>query len=138
MNENTLQGSLTFLGFAISIIAVVYFAGSYIPDVGDWTQLAALILMGVFFAFLGVYIRSTDVGGPFFGDALRWLRPTYVLYLLAIISGIVAEIRFLTIDEVARPIKILVSLLIGIGLIVYVARRNQANDDDEDVDGDAA
>lgn len=128
MNEKILQGSLTFLGFIISVIAVIYFAGSYIPDVGEWTQLLALILLGVFFAFLGVYIRSTDVGGPFFGDALRWLRPTYVLYLLAIASGIVAEIRFLTIDDVARPIKILVSLLIGVGLIVFVARQNREGD----------
>ncbi len=132
MNEKTLQGSLTFLGFAISIIAVIFFAGSYIPDVAPWTQLVALILMGIFFAYLGVYIRSTDVGGPFFGDSLRWLRPTYVLYLLAIISGIVAEIRFLTIDDVARPIKILVSLAIGVGLIVWVAKRNQDESDESD------
>lgn len=128
MNERTLQGSLTFLGFMISIIAVIYFAGSYIPDVGAWTQLGALILMGLFFAYLGVYIRSTDVGGPFFGEKLVWLRPTYVLYLLAIISGIVAEIRFLTIDDVARPIKILLSLAIGVGLIVFVAKRSTADE----------
>ncbi len=125
MNEKILQGSLTFLGFVISIIAVIYFAGSYIPDVGEWTQLAALILLGVFFTFLGIYIRSTDVGGPFFGEKLLWLRPTYVLYLLAIISGIIAEIRFLTIDDVARPVKILVSLAIGVGLIVFVALRSK-------------
>lgn len=125
MNERILQGSLTFLGFAISVIAVLYFAGSYIPDVGPWTQLAALILLGVFFASLGAYLRHTDIGEPFFGDTLVWLRPTYVLYLLAIISGIIAEVRFLTIDDIGRPIKILASLFIGVGLIVVVAKRSK-------------
>jgi len=125
MNERIMQGSLTFLGFAISVIAVIYFAGAYIPDVGEWTQLAALVLLGVFFAALGAFLRHTDVGEPFFGDRLVWLRPTYVLYLLAIASGIIAEIRFLTIDDVARPIKILISLLIGVGLIVVVARQSK-------------
>lgn len=123
MKEETLQGALTFLGFAISVIAVFYFAIEYIPRVSEWTQVAALVLLGFAFAYLGVYIRATVVGGPFFGDHLPWLQPAYVLYLLAIISGIVAEIRFLAIDEVARPLKILVSLAIGIGLIVWVARR---------------
>lgn len=123
--EQILQGALTFLGFVISIIAVVYFAGTYLPDVGEWTRLAALILLGVFFAFLGVALRGTEIGEPFFGEHLAWLRPTYVLYLLAIVSGIVAEFVFLAIDDVERPIKILVSLLLGVGLIVAVAWREK-------------
>lgn len=131
MKERTLQGALTFLGFAISIIAVFYFAIEYIPRVSEWTQLAALITLGLAFAFLGVYIRSTSVGRPFFdGDRLSWLQPAYVLYMLAIFSGIVAEIRFLSIDAVPRPIKILLSLLIGVGLIVWVARGMPGDDAD--------
>lgn len=125
MEERTLQGSLTFLGFAISVLAVFYFAIEYIPRVSEWTQLAALVLLGLAFAFLGIYLRQTVVGEPFFsGPRLQWLRPPVVLYLLAIFSGIVAEIRFLTIGDVAVPLKILVSLAIGIGLIVAVARRS--------------
>lgn len=124
MRERTLQGALTFLGFALSVIAVFYFAIEYIPRVSEWTQVAALILLGAAFAYLGVYLRGTSVGQPFFsGPRLQWLRPPVVLYLLAIFSGIVAEIRFLSIDGVPKPLKILVSLAIGIGLIVFVARR---------------
>lgn len=124
MQERTLQGALTFLGFAISVIAVFYFAIEYIPRVSEWTQFVALILLGITFAFLGVYIRGTAVGGPFFAaPRLGWLRPAYVLYLLAIFSGIVAEIRFLSIDDVPRPVKILLSLLVGVGLILWVAWR---------------
>lgn len=124
MRERTLEGSLTFLGFALSVIAVFYFAIQYIPRVSEWTQVAALLLLGLAFASLGVYLRGTSVGQPFFaGPRLQWLRPPVVLYLLAIFSGIVAEIRFLSIDGVATPIKILVSLAIGIGLIVAVAQR---------------
>lgn len=123
--ERTLQGALTFLGFAVSVIAVFYFAIEYIPRVSEWTQVASLILLGLAFAFLGAYLRETAVGQPFFsGPRLQWLRPPVVLYLLAIFSGIVAEIRFLGIDDVAKPIKILVSLALGIGLIVVVARRS--------------
>lgn len=124
MRERTLQGALTFLGFAVSVIAVFYFAIEYIPRVSEWTQVAALILLGLCFAFLGVSLRPTSVGQPFFaGPRLQWLRPPVVLYLLAIFSGIVAEIRFLSIDGVPKPVKILVSLVLGIGLIVAVARR---------------
>jgi hypothetical protein len=129
VNEKTLQGSLTFLGFAISIMAVFYFAATYVfrPDISEWTRLAALILLGLCFAFLGVYLRETTLGQPFFtGRALAWLRPTVVLYLLALFAGIAAEGVFLGMDGVDRAIKILVSLLVGIGLIVAVARRNKA------------
>jgi hypothetical protein len=121
MEGRTLQGALTFLGFAISVIAVLYFAIVYIARVSDWTQFAALVLLAFTFAFLGVYVRGTSVGGPFFGTRLVWLQPAYVLYLLAIFSAIVAEIRFLNIDSVPRPLKILASLVIGIGLILVVA-----------------
>ncbi len=126
--ERVLQGALTFLGFAISVLAVFYFAIEFIPRVSEWTQLASLILLGLSFAYLGVYIRQTVVGGPFFdGPRLQWLRSEGVLYLLALITGIVAEIRFLAIDGVPKPAKILVSLIIGIGIIVLVARRQQAD-----------
>jgi hypothetical protein len=121
--ERTLQGALTFLGFSISVLAVLYFALEYIPRVSPWSQVAALILLALAFAFLGVYLRGTEVGEPFFhGPRLRWLRPPVVLYLMAIFSGIVAEIRFLSIGDVPVPAKILVSLAIGIGLIVGVSQ----------------
>ena len=129
MNEKTLQGALTFLGFAISIMAVFYFASTYVfrPDINDWTRLAALVLLGLCFAFLGVYLRDTTLGQPFFaGPRLAWLRPPVVMYLLALFAGITAEGVFLGMDQVDRAVKILVSLLVGVGLIVAVARRGKA------------
>lgn len=124
MNERTLQGALTFLGFAISLMAVFYFATTYLGQVSPWTQLAALVLLGLAFAFLGVYIRGTQVGQPFFaGPRLSWLAPANVLYLAAIFCGLVAEIVFLGMDDVAVPLKILASLAVGVGLIVAVAVR---------------
>jgi hypothetical protein len=128
MNERALQGALTFLGFAISIMAVFYFASTYVfrYDVSEWTRLAALILLGLCFAFLGAYLRDTTLGHPFFaGPRLAWLRPPVVMYLLALFAGIAAEAVFLGMDGVDRAIKILVSLLVGIGLIVAVARRGK-------------
>lgn len=128
MNEKTLQGSLTFLGFAISIMAVFYFGVTYLRQVSEYTRLAALVLLGLTFAFLGVYLRDTTLGEPFFpGPRLGWLRPPVVMYLSALFCGIVAEIVFLNIDAIADPLKILVSLLVGVGLIVVVARRAKGN-----------
>jgi hypothetical protein len=121
MNEKILQGALTFLGFAISIIAVFYFAGVYLPDVSQWTRMASLILLGLFFAFMGVYLRGMEIGEPFFGDHLKWLRPTYVLYLCSVGSSISAEVVFLGIPQVPTPLKVLASLLIGVGLILFVS-----------------
>ena len=121
MNERILQGALTFLGFAISIIAIFYFAGEYLPDVSEWTRMAALVLLASFFAFMGVYLHGTEIGEPFFGDHLKWLRPTYVLYLSSIASAITADVVFLGIEEISTPLKVLVSLLVGVGLIVFVA-----------------
>lgn len=123
-NERTLQGALTFLGFAISILAIGYFAGTYIPDISPWSQLASLALLSLAFAYLGVFLKETTIGQPFFeGPRLRWLRPPVVMYLLALIGAIWAEIVFFNIDDLPRPLKILISLVIGIGLIVVVARR---------------
>jgi hypothetical protein len=124
VKERTLQGALTFLGFAISLMAVFYFAVEFLPEVSKWTRLGALILLGGAFAFLGIYIRETSIGAPFFeGPRLAWLSPPNVLYLSALFCGIVAEIVFLGIDDVARPLRVLVSLAVGIGLIVAVALR---------------
>ncbi len=126
MKERTLQGALTFLGFAISLIAIAYFAFQYLPQVSDWTRVAALVLLAICLSCLGVYLRETSVGAPFFsGPRLSWLRPAVVLYLSALVCGIVAEIVFLNIDQVPKPVKILVSLLLGIGLIVAVALRSR-------------
>lgn len=126
MQERTLQGALTLLGFIVSIMAVFYFAMQYLPAVSEWTRLGALVLLGVAFAFLGVYLRQTSIGGPFFQVSwLLWLSPPVVLYLLAIVCGIAAEAVFLSIDDLQQPVKILVSLLVGVGLIVFVAQRRR-------------
>ncbi len=124
MKDETIQGALTFLGFAISVLAVFYFAVEYIPQVGEYTQLAALILMAMCFGFLGGYLKATSIGGPFF-ERLAWLHPPGVMVLLALISGITAEIVFLGLDDLSRPIKILASLLLGIGIVVVVAMRRK-------------
>ena len=126
MKERTLQGALTFLGFVISLMAIFYFAVSYWRDISEWTRLAALALLGLAFAFLGVYLRDTFIGQPFFtGHRLSWLRPTNVLYLSALFCGIVDEIVFLNMDQVARPLKVLASLVVGVGLVVAVALRGK-------------
>jgi hypothetical protein len=126
VSERTLQGAATLLGFAICLLAILYFAFEYLPQVGDWTRVAALLLLGVALASLAVHVRETSVGQPFFdGPRLRWLRPASVLAIAALVCGVAADMVFLGIDTVARPLKILVSLLVGLGLILAVARRTK-------------
>lgn len=130
MKERTLQGALTFLGFVISLMAVFYFAVAYWANLSPWTRLTALLLLGLSLTFLGVYLRDSLIGQPFFnGPRLSWLRPTNVLYLSALFCGIVAEIVFLNMDDVARPVKVLASLVVGVGLVVVVAVRAKKHAD---------
>lgn len=132
MAEKTLQGALTFLGFAIAILGVLYFSFEFIPEVSEWTQLAALILLALTYAFLGVWIKETVVGGPFFeGDKLQWLRPAVVMYLLALGTGIAATVRFLTIPDVDRNLKVLITIVVGVGIIVFVAMTMKKKDGEE-------
>lgn len=126
MRDATLRGALTFLGFAIGVLAVIFFASEYVFRVSDWSKLVALSSLALSFSFLGVYVQGTIVGVPFFqGPRLGWLRPSVVLYLLALLAGIAAETVFLGIEAVPRPAKILVSLLVGIGIILWAARTQQ-------------
>lgn len=132
MEQRDLQGYLTFFGFAISVLAVFYFAIEFLPEVSPWTQLAALVLLGICFAFLGVYLRHTTIGEPFFpGPRMGWLRPPVVLYLMALIAGVAAEIRFLAIDDVDRSLKIFVSLIIGLALIFWASRWRKKEEDED-------
>ena len=123
MQERNLQGALTFLGFVIVLLAVFYFAMVYLPQVSDWTRLGALVLLALAFGFFGAWVRTTSVGQPFFtGPRLAWLKPAGVLYLASLFCGIVAEVVFLNIDALDDPVKVLVSLVVGIGLVFGVAR----------------
>lgn len=123
MAERTLRGALTFLGFILSFFAIVYFAVEYVRPISDWTKIVALALAGLSFTYLGLYIQQTTVGAPFFdGPRLRWLRPAVVSYLLALLAVIWADIVFLGLDGFPRPLKVLVTLLVGIGLVIVAAR----------------
>lgn len=126
MKERNVQGALTFIGFAISVLAILYFAIEYIPYLSPWSRVAALVALGVAFGAFASYIRSTTVGGPFFDSPrLQWLKPSNVFILLAIFAAIMADVAFFAVPGVETPVKVLVSLLAGILLVVVAARVRQ-------------
>ena len=124
MTERNVHGILTFSGFMISVLTIFYFATEYIPPLSPWSRIAALILLAIGFAAFGYFIQSTAVGGPFFDvDRMRWLRPSNMFYLLAIVAVVIADGLFIfDIEDLARPLKVLVSLGVGIGLVFAAAR----------------
>lgn len=127
MTERNVQGILTFSGFMIAVLTIFYFATEYIPPLSDWGRVVALLLLAVSMAAFGFYIQSTSVGGPFFVDRLAWLKPSNMFYLLAIVSLVIADGVFVFgVDDLARPVKILVSMLAGVGLVFYAARTANA------------
>lgn len=127
-SERTLQGALTFLGFIIGVVTVFYFAGLYVEPLSSWSKMAALGLGAIAFVYLGLYIQGTSIGAPFFdGARLRWLRPSVVLYLLAIIATIRADVVFIAdVRDVPDLFKVLANLALAIALIVVAARTRKA------------
>jgi len=128
MSERNVHGILTFSGFMISVLTIFYFATEYIPPLSPWSRIAALVLLAVAFAAFAFYVQSTSVGGPFFDvDHMRWLRPSNMFYLLAVVAIVIADGLFIfDIEDLARPLKVLVSLGIGVGLVFFAARMRRS------------
>ena len=126
MTERNMEGALTFVGFAISVLAILYFAFEYIPYISEWSQVASLLLLAVSFWAFARYVNATVVGEPFFsGPRLQWLRPANIFNLLAILSAVMADVAFFGVDGIDTPVKVLVSLAAGIAIVLVAARRRR-------------
>lgn len=125
--QRNMEGALTFVGFAISVLAILYFSFEYIPEVSPWSQVAALLLLAVSFWAFARYVNATVVGEPFFGGPrLSWLRPANIFNLLAIIAAIVADMAFFDVPRIDTPVKVLVSLAVGVAIVIVAAKRRRA------------
>ena len=115
---------LILVGIAITSIGLIYFSTEFIDRISDWGRLASMLLLTVLFVALGAHFEA----GPEPHDAAtpngwRWLRVTTALYVLGLVSSIVAVFVFLTMEEVDRMLKVLITILFGLGLILVAARR---------------
>lgn len=115
---------LILVGIAITSIGLIYFSTEFIDRISDWGRLSSMLLLTILFVSLGAHFEA----GPEAHDASalggwRWLRVTTALYVLGLVASIVAVIVFLGMEEVDRILKVLVTILFGLGLILVAARR---------------
>lgn len=119
-----LRNLLILVGIAITSIGLVYFSTEFIERISGWGRLLSMVLLTVVFVALGAHFEQ----GPETHDATalggwRWLRVTTALYVLGLVASIVAVFVFLTMEDVDRIVKVLVTILFGLGLILVAARR---------------
>lgn len=109
---------LVLLGILVTSLGLVYFASEFMDRLSDAGIVLSLLLLTVIFVSLGLHFETQPASEP-----TTWLRIPVALYLLAVVSGIVAAIRFLGMDGLDRIVKVLVVLAVGLGLIFVAARR---------------
>lgn len=115
---------LVLVGIAITSIGLVYFSTEFIDRISDWGRLASMALLTIVFVALGAHFEAAPGADDHAAaDGWRWLRITSALYILGLVSAIVAVMVFLLMDEVDRIVKVLLTILLGLGLILLAARR---------------
>ncbi len=123
---------LLLIGVFVATIGTVYFATEIRTRISDAGRVVALLLLAFVYGGLGLHFESQGSTGPAV-DKLgwRWLRPTTLLYLLALLATVTSLFVFLSIDAIDRLVKAAVAILTGLGLIVYGALRLQHEDPEE-------
>lgn len=115
-----MRNLLILVGILVTSIGLIYFATEFIDRISDWGRLASMVLLAILFVALGAHFETA----PDAHDAAwPWLRVTTALYVLGLVASVVAVFVFLTIDEVDRMLKVLLTILFGLGLILLAARR---------------
>jgi len=118
----SVRNLLLLIGIAVTSIGLVYFATEFVDRISDWGRFLAMVLLTVLFVALGAHFESGPEAGAAAG-AWPWLRATTALYVLGLVSAVVGVFVFLTMDAVDRAVKVLATLLLGLGLILVAARR---------------
>lgn len=115
---------LVLVGILITAAGIIYFATEFIDRISEWGRLLAMVLLAVFFVALGVHFEQQGEGDELSArHGWRWLRVGSALFILGIVSAFVAAIVFLSMDEVDRVFKVLATIVVGLGLILFAARR---------------
>lgn len=115
---------LILVGILITSAGIIYFATEFIDRISEWGRLASMVLLAVFFVSLGIHFEQQGEGGEVSArHAWRWLRVGSALFILGIVSAFIAAIVFLSMDDIDRVFKVLVTIAVGLGLILFAARR---------------
>lgn len=115
---------LVLVGILVTSIGLIYFSTEFVDRISDWGRLASMVLLTVLFVALGAHFETgPEARGAPAAGAWPWLRVTTALYVLGLVSSVVAVFVFLTMEGVDRMLKVLITILLGLGLILVAARR---------------
>ncbi len=115
---------LIFLGILVTAVGIVYFAVEFVDRLSEWGRVASLALLTAIFVALGVGFESEEDSGELVAaPGLRWLRVTSALYVIGLTSAFTTVVVFLGIDDLDPLVKLATTLVLGLGLILWAARR---------------
>lgn len=119
-----LRNVLLLMGVLVATIGTVYFATEIRTRISDGGRVVALLLLAFVYGGLAQHFDATGITGPAVDkDGWRWLRPTTLLFLLALLATVTSLFVFLSIDGIDRLMKAAVAILLGLALIVYGATK---------------
>lgn len=126
-----LRNVLLLLGVLVATIGTIYFATEIRTRMSDGGRVVALLLLAFVYGGLAQHFATTGTAGPAVDKrGWRWLRPSTLLFLLALLGAVTSLFVFLGIDGIDRLVKAGVAVLIGLGLIVYGATKLPHEGDD--------
>lgn len=118
-----LRNVLVLLGIVVTTASLLYFSFEFADLVSEWGRVASLVLLGVIFVALGVHFEQAGESEALSRSGWRWLKVTNALYVLGAVAAFASVVAFFAIQDLDRVWKVLVTLVIGLGLILAAARR---------------
>lgn len=119
-----LRNVLVLTGIVVAGVGIIYFASEFIDRLSPWTRVASLVLLAVMCTSLGRHFETRGEGTELVDRrGWRWLRVTTALYVLGLLSALSSVIAFLGLDDVDRLVKAAVAIAVGLGIVVFGARR---------------
>lgn len=114
---------VVLLGILVTSVGLIYFATEFFDRISEWGRLASMLLLATFFVSLGLHFERHGEGDELVSrSGWRWLRVGTALFVLGLVSGVIAAIVFLSMDSVDRTVKVLVTIGAGLALILVASR----------------
>lgn len=115
---------LVLTGIIVAGVGILYFAAEFVDRLSPWTRVASLVLLAVMCTAMGRHFETQETGTQLVDrEGWRWLRVTTALYLLGLLSALSSVVVFLGLEGVDRLVKAAVAIAVGLGIVVFGARR---------------
>lgn len=112
------------LGVIITAVALIYLATEFLEQISQWGRVLSLVLLTSMLVSLGRHFEEAGEETALLDTSgFRWLRVTTAFYILGLLAALTAVIVFLTLDDLDPIVKVLATLVVGVGLILVAARR---------------